>query len=111
VVGGGPAGAALAAMAASRGVPTLVIERDRFPRDKVCGEFVSAEGCAVLSRLGLLSTLAAQGAMPMDACLLADGKGRSVEAALPDLPRAGRTALGISRAVLDETLLRHAGSC
>jgi flavin-dependent dehydrogenase len=29
----------------------------------------------------------------------------------PDLPRAGRTALGISRAVLDETLLRHAASC
>jgi flavin-dependent dehydrogenase len=48
--------------------------------------------------------------MPMDGCLLADAKGRSVEAPLPDLPRAGRTALGISRAVLDETLLRHAAS-
>ena len=48
VIGGGPAGAALAALAAGRGVKTLVIERDRFPRDKVCGEFVSAEGCAVL---------------------------------------------------------------
>ena len=111
VVGGGPAGAALAAMAAANGVTTLVIERDRFPRDKVCGEFVSAEGCAVLARLGLLPKLAAQGAMPMDACLLADGKGRSVEAPLPDLPRAGRTALGITRAVLDEILLRHAASC
>jgi flavin-dependent dehydrogenase len=111
VVGGGPAGAAIAAMAAARGVPTLVIERDRFPRDKVCGEFVSAEGCAVLARLGLLATLTAKGAMPMDGCLLADGKGRSVEAPLPDLPRAGRTALGITRAVLDEILLRHAASC
>jgi flavin-dependent dehydrogenase len=67
VVGGGPAGAAIAAMAAAAGVRTLVIERDRFPRDKVCGEFVSAEGCAVLARLGLLPTLSAKGAMPMDA--------------------------------------------
>jgi flavin-dependent dehydrogenase len=111
VVGGGPAGSALATMTAARGVRTLVIERNRFPRDKVCGEFVSAEGCAVLARLGLLPTLAAKGAMPMDGCLLADGKGRSVEAPLPDLPRAGRTALGISRALLDETLLRHAAAC
>ena len=76
VTGGGPAGAAIAALAAARGVRTLLIEKDRFPRDKVCGEFLSAEGCAVLARLGLLPALTAAGAMPMDACLLADAKGR-----------------------------------
>ncbi len=111
VIGGGPAGATLAALAAKRGVATLVIEKDRFPRDKVCGEFVSAEGCAVLARLGVLDAITSRGAMPMESCLLADPKGRSVASPLPDLPRAGRTALGISRAVLDETLLRHAASC
>ena len=111
VIGGGPAGAALAALAAERGVKTLVLEKARFPRDKVCGEFLSPEGCAVLARLGLLSTLTAKGARPMDACLLADAKGRSVEAPLPDLPLAGRTAFGISRAVFDEALLNHAAAC
>ena len=110
VIGGGPAGAALAALAADRGVRTLLLEKDRFPRDKVCGEFVSAEGCAVLERLGVFDTIVAAGAMPMDACLLADAQGRSVACALPDLPGAGKTALGVTRAVLDETLLRHAAS-
>ena len=110
VIGGGPAGAALAALAADRGVRTLLLEKDRFPRDKVCGEFVSAEGCAVLERLGVFDTILTAGAMPMDACLLADARGRSVACALPDLPGAGRTALGVTRAVLDETLLRHAAS-
>jgi flavin-dependent dehydrogenase len=111
VIGGGPAGSAIAALAAKSGAKTLLIERDRFPRDKVCGEFLSTEGCAVLARFGVLPTLTAKGAMPMDACLLADASGRSVEAPLPDLPRAGHTALGISRAVLDEALLRHAAAC
>lgn len=111
VIGGGPAGAAIAALAASRGAKTLLIEKDRFPRDKVCGEFLSAEGCAVLQHLGLLSTLIEKGAMPMEACLLADAKGRSVTSPLPDLPGAGRKAWGISRAVLDEVLLNHAASC
>ena len=111
VIGGGPAGASVAALAAASGAKTILIERDRFPRDKVCGEFLSAEGCAVLDRLGLLSTLTEIGAMPMDACLLADARGRSVTAPLPDLPRAGRTALGITRRVLDELLLNHAASC
>jgi len=110
VIGGGPAGSALASLAAGHGVRTLLVEKDRFPRDKVCGEFVSAEGCAVLDRLGVLETIAAAGAMPMDACLLADAKGRSVGCALPDLPDAGKTALGISRAALDDALLRHAAS-
>lgn len=111
VIGGGPAGAAIAALAARRGVETLLIEKDRFPRDKVCGEFLSAEGCAVLLRLGLLPTLIEKGAMPMEACLLADAKGRAVTSPLPDLPGAGRTAWGISRAVLDAVLLNHAASC
>lgn len=110
VIGGGPAGAAIAALAADQGVRVLLLEKERFPRDKVCGEFVSAEGCAVLARMGLLDALVAKGAMPMDACLLADAKGRSVASPLPDLPRAGRTALGISRAVFDEALLNHAAS-
>lgn len=108
VIGGGPGGAAIASLAAGSGIRTLVLEKDRFPRDKVCGEFVSAEGCAVLDRLGVLRDVLARGARPMRACLLADAKGRSVEAPLPDLPGAGRTAYGISRAVLDEVLLRRA---
>lgn len=110
VIGGGPAGAALASLSASRGVRTIVLERDRFPRDKVCGEFVSVEGCAVLDRLGLLDTLRRAGAVPMTSCLLADARGRSAGAELPAMPGAGRTALGISRSFMDETLLRHAAS-
>jgi flavin-dependent dehydrogenase len=58
----------------------------------------------------VLATLRAKGARPMDACLLADARGRSVEAPLPDLPHAGRTAFGISRSVLDEALLNHAAA-
>ena len=111
VVGGGPAGSSLAALAARAGVRTLLLEKEHFPRDKVCGEFVSAEGCAVLGRAGLLDAVVAKRAMPMDACLLADAKGRSVTSALPELPGAGRTALGIFRAVFDELLLHHATAC
>jgi menaquinone-9 beta-reductase len=98
-------------MAASRGLRVIVLERDRFPRDKVCGEFLSPEGCAVLDRLGLLPRIREAGAIPMTSCLLADASGRSATAELPQVPRSGREALGISRAVMDETILRHAASC
>jgi menaquinone-9 beta-reductase len=51
VIGGGPAGAAAAIVAARNGRRVLLLERGRFPRHKVCGEFVSAESLALLETL------------------------------------------------------------
>ena len=87
------------------GARVLLVERARFPRDKVCGEFVSAEGVAVLDRLGLLDVLIALGATRLDSCRLTDSRGAAIEAPLPALPRVGREALGISRSRLDQELL------
>ncbi|MAG34962.1 MAG: hypothetical protein CL878_01730 [Dehalococcoidia bacterium] len=52
VVGGGPAGAATAALLAARRWSVLVIDKARFPRDKACAEFASPGVEIVLRRLG-----------------------------------------------------------
>jgi len=51
VVGGGPAGCAASITAARAGARVLQMERGRFPRHKVCGEFVSAESLELLRQL------------------------------------------------------------
>jgi menaquinone-9 beta-reductase len=51
VIGGGPAGSSAAITAARNGARVLVLERGRFPRQKVCGEFVSAESLGLLDNL------------------------------------------------------------
>ena len=51
IIGGGPAGSATAITAARAGASVLLLERGRFPRQKVCGEFVSAESLALLEDL------------------------------------------------------------
>src|SRR5438045_312312 len=38
IVGGGPAGSTCAAFCAKAGLRTLVIEREKFPREQVCGD-------------------------------------------------------------------------
>ena len=48
VVGAGPAGSACAITAARAGAKVLLLEKDRFPRQKVCGEFVSPESLGLL---------------------------------------------------------------
>jgi flavin-dependent dehydrogenase len=52
IIGGGPAGTAAAITAARLGRGVLLLERGRFPRHKVCGEFISPEGVALLAGLG-----------------------------------------------------------
>jgi flavin-dependent dehydrogenase len=108
VLGGGPAGAAIAALAAERGARVLVVDRDRFPRDKVCGEFLSVEGQGVLERLGVMRTLLAAGAVGIARSTITSRAGRAVDAPLPDLPGIGREALGVSRRLLDATLVDRA---
>ena len=51
VIGGGPAGASAAITAARAGARVLLLERGRLPRQRVCGEFVSAESLILLADL------------------------------------------------------------
>jgi flavin-dependent dehydrogenase len=104
VVGGGPAGAALAALAAGRGARVTLVERKAFPRDKLCGEFVAGAGCHVLARLGVLRSLEAAGACTIGAVRLTTRAGRAVDVPLG----SADTALGVSRKLLDLTLVERA---
>jgi geranylgeranyl reductase family protein len=54
IVGAGPGGCAAAISLARHGYRVLVVERDRFPRGKVCGDGISPPALAALERLGIL---------------------------------------------------------
>ncbi|CAN5697878.1 hypothetical protein BH23GEM9_BH23GEM9_19610 [soil metagenome] len=61
VVGGGPAGAVMGWALAKRGIRTLVLDRARFPREKVCGDFVEPRGLRLFQTMGCLDALEAHG--------------------------------------------------
>ncbi|HEX2331014.1 MAG TPA: NAD(P)/FAD-dependent oxidoreductase [Candidatus Angelobacter sp.] len=51
VIGAGPAGCASAITAARHGLRVLLVDKSKFPRHKVCGEFVSPESLGILTTL------------------------------------------------------------
>lgn len=53
IVGGGLAGLALSILCAQDGRKTTVIEKQNYPKHKVCGEYLSNESVPFLERLGL----------------------------------------------------------
>lgn len=101
MIGGGPAGATLASIAARHGVSVVVLERDSFPRDKVCGEFLSWDAFPILERIGALDAIERCMPAKITRALLVTPR-RVAERPLP------QAAYGISRVQLDEILLRNA---
>ena len=57
VVGGGPAGASTAHALAREGVDVLVLDRAKFPRDKICAEYLSPQASRVLSDMKVLDEI------------------------------------------------------
>ena len=102
VVGAGPAGSVAALLLARSGWSVTVVEQHRFPRDKVCGECLSALGAEVLRRHGLFDALLELGVVRLDRTLLHAPSGVCVDAPLP------RPMWGVSRTALDGLLLDQA---
>lgn len=103
VVGAGPAGSAAAITAANRGLRVLLIEATRYPRHKVCGEFVSAESAEVLRYL-LGDSAAPLFASPRIATARLHARGTSCTVPLAS------PAYSIARITLDDALWRRAQS-
>lgn len=59
IVGAGPGGATAAAVMARRGLRPLLLDKDAFPRDKVCGDALSGKTVDVMKRLGMIEALLA----------------------------------------------------
>ena len=99
IAGGGLAGATAATALAQAGREVTLIERAATPAHKICGEFLSAEAQASLSRIGF--DCARLGGQRITHVRLSRGT-RSIIARLPF------EGLGITRKTLDEALLQHA---
>ena len=66
IVGAGPGGATAAAFMAEDGLRVLLIDKDRFPRDKVCGDAISGKSVEVLRQLGVETCLRQNGSQGTD---------------------------------------------
>ena len=106
IAGGGPAGSSAAIHLASS-ARVLLVEQKRFPRPKLCGEFISPECAAHFERLGVAEQMLATGPSNLIETVFYSQTGARVSVP-SDWFASGGAALGLSRAEMDERLLRRA---
>jgi flavin-dependent dehydrogenase len=104
IIGGGPAGSVAAILLARRNFHVTLVEQHRFPREKVCGDCLSALGIDVLRRHNLLDLLNPLNPIYFQRAFLHEPSGQSIKIELPE------PMLGLSRAALDTALLTAARS-
>lgn len=107
IVGGGPAGSSSAIRLANQGFEVTLVEREKFPRHKLCGEFISPECLAHFRELDVLEQMLEAGGARIHETRFFERKGRSfsIPSGLLDSKSA---ALGLSRSAMDSILLEQA---
>lgn len=101
IIGGGPAGSSAANYLAEYGFNVCLIEKRAFPRDVICGEFLSYNVIEHLKRLNLHNTFLALNPVEINTFRLSTPKREIVS-------ELGFAAYSIKRSLFDELLLMRA---
>lgn len=108
IVGAGPAGSAAAILLARAGWSVVLVEKERFPRRKVCGECVAPSNLPLLDSLGVGVRFEEAAGPPLRRVAFMYA-GRVVEADMPaPTDRRCRWGRALGRETLDTLLLDQA---
>jgi flavin-dependent dehydrogenase len=105
IVGGGPAGSSCAAFCALAGLRTLVLDREKFPREKVCGDCLNPACWSVLKRLELV-----QGVLDLPHTKLFSVEFIAIDGhrVVVQLPSGADCEISVKRSLFDNLLLNRA---
>ncbi len=108
IAGAGPAGASAATYLARAGLKVALIDQHTFPRDKVCGDFLSPIALLELQRLGVVDNPEYQHSnLIYSASVHVDGK-QLVRSLIPDIPGLPTHGRVVPRIQLDAWIVEAA---
>jgi menaquinone-9 beta-reductase len=106
VVGAGPAGSTTAFYLAQAGLDVLLLEKARFPREKVCGDGLTPRAVKALVGMGI--SVGEEDGWVRNKGLRVIGAGKRMELCWPELASYPGYGLVRGRTDLDQTLARRA---
>ncbi len=108
IAGGGLAGAMAGILLKKKGWKVLILEKSRYPRQKVCGEFLSPAVLPLLKQAEVLHLLKENSANEIDTVSLFWPSQKPIHTQLAVSSPEPFSAYGISRETLDDALLQEA---
>jgi hypothetical protein len=97
IIGAGPAGSSAAVALARRGYTVALLDKEYFPREKLCGDFINPSNWPLLEALGVKRELLAHDHEAVTAFRITSFNGAEAEVALPSSDGAAVYGLGLRR--------------
>jgi len=108
IVGAGPAGSSAAIALARRGYDVVLIDKQQFPREKLCGDFVNPINWPVFENLSVAEGVLAQPHGEVSGFRITACSGEAAETSFKAAPQQRAIGLGLRRAFLDQVLVERA---
>ena len=107
IIGAGPAGTSSALFLEKLGYRSIVLDQAKFPRDKVCGEFISPAADEILEELGVLESIEATSPCRLKGVALSAYEKNEVCIDYPPISNGSSpmTSLSLKRLVFDQMML------
>ncbi len=105
VIGAGPAGTAAAISLVAEGRRVLLLEKSRFPREKLCGEFLTPECLPLFDQLGVRQRMLDAGAAIIRTFSLHSQEGARLAIPMSWIANRAPYAIGLSRSRMDKILI------
>src|SRR5215813_1090962 len=109
IVGAGPAGSSTAIFLARRGYSVALLDKEKFPREKLCGDFVNPANWPILRELEVRKAILSRSHEKIEKFRLTSFSGEEAEVPLL-VNEDAAPGLGLRRADLDHVLLEKAKS-
>ena len=108
IIGGGPAGTSAALFLEKKGYHITLLDQARFPRDKICGEFISPAADSIFAELGILESIEALNPKRLSGVALSAYESSFLKVPYPLSPDGKTmTSLSMERSILDNLMVDH----
>jgi menaquinone-9 beta-reductase len=110
IVGAGPAGSSAAVALARKGYSVALLDKEQFPREKLCGDFLNPISWPLLRELDIEREILAHTHEKVTIFRFTSFSGEEAEVPLPDSENGTLFGLGVRRFDLDYVLVEKARS-
>ena len=106
IAGAGPAGSACATLLAREGLSILLIDKSKFPRDKICGDCINPASWKYFDLLGVSEAFRRLDLRIIESIRITNLSGKEI--VIKALTNSARPFFAIRRSILDNLLLQNA---
>ena len=108
IIGAGPAGSSAAIALARKGYEVALVDKQTFPREKLCGDFVNPTNWPVFENLSVTERVLAQPHGEVSGFRITSPSGAAAETSFESAAQQRTFGLGLRRSYLDQVLVDRA---